>query len=164
MHQLCTSALFPDLHHKVAVFPGIAQRCQSGENVLCPSPPLSASRASGDRKLLSFRERRLRPGLSSLGTSLPEIKGVRRFSETFKASEVPDPKQQQVLKLPRINVRHPSLPALVPHPPPTRRYGNKNHFEVKKGSQLRIQRYSMKQIAHLNVNYHVKIGIFNSML
>lgn len=121
--------MFPDLRHKVAVLPSIGQRCQSGEDVLCPSPPLSASRASGDGKLPSFRELRLRPGPTSLGTSLPDIKGVGRFSETFKASEVPDLKQQQVLKLPRINVRRPSLPALIPHPPPTRRYGDKNHFK-----------------------------------
>lgn len=150
------------MRHKVAVFPGKAQQYQSGENVLCPSPPLSASSASGDRKLPRFRERRLRPGLTSLGTSLPDIKGVGRFSETFKASEGPDLKRQQALKLPRINV--PSLPALIPHPPPTRRYGNKNDFEVKKDSQFQIQRYSMKQIAHLNANYHFKIYIFKSIL
>lgn len=100
------------------MLPAIARRTQPGENVPCPPPPLSSSRASGEGKLPSFRERRLRPGLTSSGTSLPDIKGAGRSLETFKAPEVPDLKRQQVQKLPRINV----LPALIPHPPPPRRY------------------------------------------
>lgn len=120
----------------MAVLPGITQQSQSVENVLGPSPPLSAPTVSGHKKSLSFHERRLRPGLTRLETSLPDINRVGRFSETYKASEVPDLKPQRVLKLPKINVPRQSLPALIPHPPPTRRYGNHNNnenntFEVK---------------------------------
>ncbi|TNN00557.1 hypothetical protein fugu_011803 [Takifugu bimaculatus] len=107
-----------DLRHKVAALPAITQRSQSGETVLCPSPPLSTSRATGNRKQSGFREHRLRPGLK---TSLPDIKGVGHFSETVKASEVPDLKRQQFQKLPRISVPCQTLPALIPHPPLTRR-------------------------------------------
>lgn len=125
-HGYLTLLCFSDLRHKVAALPAITQRSQSGETVLCPSPPLGTSRAAGDRKQSGFREHRLRPGLTSLKTSLPDIKGVGRFSETFKASEVPDLKRQQFQKLPRINVPCQTLPALIPHPPSTRRYSDNN--------------------------------------
>ncbi|XP_070763152.1 leucine-rich repeat-containing protein 56 [Enoplosus armatus] len=110
-------SLSQDLHHREALSPGVARQSLSPDTTLSPSPPLSATTATGNRKPLGIRARRLQLS-QTISERLPDFSRAGRSPGA--GATIGDLTLQRVQQLPRTDV---PLPAHIPHPPPTSALG-----------------------------------------
>ncbi|XP_044049829.1 leucine-rich repeat-containing protein 56 isoform X2 [Siniperca chuatsi] len=113
-------SLSPDLHHREALSPDMAPLSLSPDTALSPSPPLSATAATGNRKPPGIRVRRLRLSQTS-SEHLPDFSRVGRSRGA--GATVGDLTLLRVQQLARTDVPLLPLPAHIPRPPPTSALG-----------------------------------------
>ncbi|KAL7402916.1 hypothetical protein ABVT39_021667 [Epinephelus coioides] len=114
-------SLSPDPHHREALSPEVAQLSLSPDATLSPSPPLSATAATGNRKPPGIRARRLR--LSQTNSDyIPDFSREGRSPGTGTSTEQT---LQRVQQLTRANVPLLPPPAHIPRPPPTNTLGGR---------------------------------------
>ncbi|XP_018519298.1 leucine-rich repeat-containing protein 56 isoform X2 [Lates calcarifer] len=112
-------SLSPDLHHREPLSPDVTQLSLSPDTTLSPSPPVSATAASGNRRPQGIRARRLR--LSQASSEYSSTEGCSHGTGTTSGDT--DRTLQKVQHSARTNV--PLLPQTthIPHPPPTSALG-----------------------------------------
>ncbi|GAA6217592.1 leucine-rich repeat-containing protein 56 isoform X1 [Lates japonicus] len=112
-------SLSPDLHHREPLSSDVTQLSLSPDTMLSPSPPVSATAASGNRRPQGIRARRLRLSQASSEYSSTEWCSHGTGTTTGDADQT----LQKVQHSARTNV--PSLPQTthIPHPPPTSALG-----------------------------------------
>ncbi|XP_035796507.2 leucine-rich repeat-containing protein 56 isoform X2 [Amphiprion ocellaris] len=109
---------FGDLHHREAFSPVVAQLSSSSDTPLSPSPPLSATAATGKRTLSQIRARRLRLSQAN-SENVPDFSRVACESGPGTTPADADLILHRVQQMTRTKV--PVLPQSghVLHPPPT---------------------------------------------
>ncbi|XP_036962311.1 leucine-rich repeat-containing protein 56 isoform X1 [Acanthopagrus latus] len=111
-------SLSPDLHHREALSPEVARLSLSPDTGLSPSPPLSATAATGNHKPPGIRARRLRKTSSP---HLPDLSRVGCLRRTTAEDTVPT--SQRVQQVTKTDLPVLPLPAHIPRPPPTAHLG-----------------------------------------
>ncbi|KAL6107007.1 lrrc56 [Pungitius sinensis] len=116
--------LSPALHPREALSPEVAGLSRSPGTTLCPSPPPSATLATGDRKPPGFRARRLR--LSQTNSEhLSDFSRVGRSPGTETTPADTYLKLQGIQQLTKTNEPLLLRPAHTPRPPPRRALGER---------------------------------------
>lgn len=110
--------LFSDLLNREALSPDVARLFLSPDTTVSPSPPLSATAASGNRKLPGIRERRLRLSQAS-SEHLPHTTSVGRPLGTCTSTADTDLTLSSVQQVTRTKVSLLPSPAHIPRPPTT---------------------------------------------
>nr|XP_046250874.1 leucine-rich repeat-containing protein 56 [Scatophagus argus] len=104
----------PDLHHREAFSPDVARLSLSPDTMLSPSPPLSATAATGNRKPPGIRARRLQHSQTK-SEYLSDFSKIGCSPGTGDR----DMTHQSVQQLTRTEVPLLPLPAHIPCPPST---------------------------------------------
>ncbi|XP_008279972.1 leucine-rich repeat-containing protein 56 [Stegastes partitus] len=142
-------SLSPDLYHREALSPDMARLSLSPDTPLFPSPPLSATAASGNRTISQIRARRLRLSQAN-SENAPDFSRVACKPGTGTAAADTDLILQRVQQMTRTKA--PVLPqsAPTPHPPPASALGEglmDSCVEMNQPSaQLRPHKYKMSKI------------------
>ncbi|CAK6960034.1 leucine-rich repeat-containing protein 56 [Scomber scombrus] len=111
-------SLSPDLLNREALSPDVARLSLSPDTTLSPSPPLSATEASGNRKLPGIRARRLRLSQAT-SERLPYTSSVGRPPGICTSTADADLTLKSVQQVKRTKVPLLPSPAHTPHPPTT---------------------------------------------